>query len=129
VEAFKQRPLPGATSPSGASDDYYSVENQAERLEAARKAREAARQEAAALGEQRRLRKAQIEAATAQRDAARAQEEAAERSRGYYPTPYLWRGHPVYPHRPRPHHRPLPPREPERRAPRRSLPPLGKKAR
>jgi hypothetical protein len=125
VGTVERRALPTTkTPPPVLDDDYYSVENQARRLEAARRERAAARREAAALRQQQRLREAQLEAARAQRDAARAQRDAVERSKHYHGVPYFWPAYPPRPRRPkpirRPHHHA---QDLERRAPRLSLPP------
>lgn len=98
VEGIEERSLPLVPGPpTGAAQDEYSVENQAQRLAEERQARETARQEAARLREEQRLRQAQLEAARAQRKAAEAQREAIERSQPRYWVPYA---RPVYPRHP-----------------------------
>jgi hypothetical protein len=125
VGRVERRALPAMkTPPPDLDTDYYSVENQARRLEESRQERAAARREAAAIRHQERLREAQLEAARAQRDAARATQEAAERPAPCCGVPYYWPAYPPPLHRPKPIRRPFhPPQELERRVPRLSLPP------
>jgi hypothetical protein len=99
VEGIEERSLPVVPAPPpAAAQDYYSVQNQAQRLAEERQARETARQEAARLREEQRLRQAQLEAARAQQEAAEAQRDAFERSQPRYWVPY------ARPFHPRPRH-------------------------
>jgi hypothetical protein len=124
VGSVESRLLPAAPPPSqGSDDDYFSVENQAKRLEEARRRRSEARQQERREREERKLRRAEIEAAQAQKEASEAQRQAAEDSTGIYVPRYGWPVyprypvHPIRPIRPRPLPEP-PPRRPVHRLPR-----------
>lgn len=118
VERIQAQELPVTSAPSeDTSEDFYSVENQARRLEEERRARADTRDQERREREERELREAQLKAAKAQQQAARAQQQAAERDRGIG-VPIYWRPirPPVHPIRPEPlpGHPVLPPALPER---------------
>jgi len=115
---LESQPLPAAVPTThGASDDYYSIENQARRFEEARRTRLAEREQAQKAREERQLRQEEIEAARARREAAEAQKKVVEYPRGIYVP-----GYPVPPVHPAPPPKPPMPPEPEPERPKMSLP-------